>query len=107
MTESASDAWRRLLVAADALRTSGLLDWITEDDVFAVEDPASHEIGFVVVAHAEGEEHPHVLLVLGADALRVHEAIQWHFFVDQTDLRTRQNALLVSFVDREQQHEAI
>ena len=99
------DDWRRALTAADALRTSGLLDWITEDDVFAVEDPATSEVGFVAVSHHDDAEQAHVMLLLGPDALRVHESIQWHFFVDQTDLRTRQNAVTVTYDDREERHE--
>lgn len=59
------EEWRRLYAAAVRVKELGPWQWMTEDQVFGVQDPATGQIGFVSVMGALGE---HFAIALYPDA---------------------------------------
>ena len=62
------EEWKRLYAVAKQVKELAPWDWMMEDDVFGVQNPASDEIGFISVMGAAGE-HFAVALYPGAEAL--------------------------------------
>jgi hypothetical protein len=50
-----NEQWRRLYEAAVGVKELAPWEWMTETDVFGVQDPETQEIGFVSVMGALGE----------------------------------------------------
>ncbi|MEZ4771203.1 MAG: hypothetical protein R2844_22635 [Caldilineales bacterium] len=77
MTEQSPnhEEWRRLYEAAIAVKALGPWMWMYEDDLFAVEDPETGELGFVSVMGAAGE-HFAVAVYRGGAGLRGFMAMQ-------------------------------
>jgi hypothetical protein len=70
MTESGPglNEWRRLYQAAIRVKEIAPWEWMTEQDVFGVQDPETDETGFVSVMGTLGE-HLAVAVYLGAEGL--------------------------------------
>ena len=62
------DQWQALYTAGDRVKAAAPWEWMTEGDVFGVQDPDTGEIGFVSVMGMLGE-HYAVSVYLGAQAL--------------------------------------
>ena len=60
--------WRRLYQAAIRVKEIAPWEWMTEQDVFGVQDPETDEIGFVSVMGTLGE-HLAVAVYLGTEGL--------------------------------------
>lgn len=69
------DQWRRLYAVAAEVKTLAPWQWLWENDLFAVEDPASGQMGFVSVMGAVGE-HFAVAVYLGGEGLRGFIALE-------------------------------
>jgi len=94
-----TDEWRDLYDAAIRVKEIAPWGWMTETEVFGVQNPETDEIGFVSVMGFLGE-HPAVAVYLGAEGLYSF----WHF--EQVADTAPPEALLelsqlqASFVDR-------
>lgn len=62
------DEWRPLYDATIQIKSLAPWQWMTEDDVFGVQDPETGEIGYVSITGALGE-HLSVIVYLGSLAL--------------------------------------
>ncbi|MBN1140156.1 MAG: hypothetical protein JXM73_26535 [Anaerolineae bacterium] len=62
------DEWRRLYAAAMRIKEIAPWQWMSETDVFGVQDPETQELGFVSVMGEMGE-HLALALYLGAEGL--------------------------------------
>jgi hypothetical protein len=62
------DEWQKLYQAAIHLKEIAPWEWMTETDIFGVQDPETEEIGFVSIMGMLGE-HLALALYLGAEGL--------------------------------------
>lgn len=68
MTQPTSDDWKRLYELAAEVKALAPWEWMTETDVFGVQDPETGRLGFVSVMGQLGD-HYAVALYLGAEGL--------------------------------------
>ena len=99
-TKPTLEQWRRLFAVAEAVKALAPWDWMNETDLFAVEDPASGQLGYVSVMGAIGE-HFAVAVYLGGAGLRGFMAMQDAGESDIEELFFVVPQLQASFEDRE------
>ncbi|MBN1933567.1 MAG: hypothetical protein JW934_02820 [Anaerolineae bacterium] len=68
MTESTLEVWRRLYELAAAIKALAPWEWLTETEVFGVQDPQTGQLGFVSVMGQLGD-HFSVAVYQGAEGL--------------------------------------
>jgi hypothetical protein len=86
MESPSLDQWRELYRLADALRHLAPWQWMTEEDLWGLQDPVTNEIHFVNVMGAAGE-HLAVAAYPGRRGLRFYRTIQ-----EDTDSTNREFA---------------
>jgi hypothetical protein len=70
-----NEDWQRLYEVSIRLKDMAPWGWMTETDVFGVQDPETNEIGFVSIMGGAGE-HFAVTVYLGAEALHSFWSLQ-------------------------------
>lgn len=99
-TKPTLEQWRQLHAVAVAVKALAPWDWMNEADLFAVEDPASGQMGYVNVMGAIGE-HFAVAVYLGGAGLRGFMAMQHARESDMEELFFAVPQLQASFEGRE------
>lgn len=84
--------WRPLYEVADRIKELAPWQWMTEDEIFGVQNPETGEIGFVSVMGMLGE-HLSVAVYLGVDAINQFWALE--DIADSDDQWEITNRLLV------------
>ena len=102
MTEKVSrDDWQKLYAAADDFKKSKCWEWMYDDDVFGVKDPASGEIAYCCIMGNAGENYG-IAAYLGDEGFRnLHELLSGAVDPYDSDYMYQQNSLLCTFDDRE------
>jgi hypothetical protein len=95
------DDWRELYVAAEEFRNLEPWTWMSDADLFGVQDPRSREVGYCCVLGALGEVFA-LCVYLGAEGLAGYGKMQsWETDRHLEDLPFTQKCLMASFEDRE------
>ncbi len=95
------DEWRELYVAAEEFRNLEPWIWMSDADLFGVQDPRSGEVGYCCVLGAL-EEVFALCVYLGAEGLAGYGKMQaWGMGREFEDLPFTQKCLMASFEDRE------
>ena len=98
------DEWRELYVAAEEFRNLEPWTWMSDADLFAVQDPRSREVGYCCVLGAL-EEVFALCVYRGAEGLAGYGEMQsWETDAHIEDLPFTQKCLMASFEDRERLH---
>ena len=98
------DEWRELYVAADEFRRLEPWTWMSDADLFGVQDPGSREVGYCCVLGAL-EEVFALCVYRGPEGLAGYGKMQaWETGRDFEDLPFTQKCLMASFEDRERLH---
>ncbi|MCU0492418.1 MAG: hypothetical protein MUD01_12555 [Chloroflexaceae bacterium] len=105
MTETERDPseqeWRALYQAADAFKALAPWEWMFDDDLFAVQDPETGEIGYCCVMGNLGEMFA-MALYLGNEGLQSYLLVQSGVFGDEPlGAMFVQRCLMASFEDRD------
>ncbi len=74
-TQPTLDEWRALYAAADQIKALAPWEWMFENQVFGVQDPLDHTLGFISVMGTLGE-HFAVAVYLGSKGLSGFMAMQ-------------------------------
>jgi len=94
------EEWRGLYDAAMRVKELAPWEWMTEEDLFGVQDPETGELGFVSVMGALGE-HYSVAVYLGARALYDFLALEEAGDIAPPESILEISQLQASFEDRE------
>jgi hypothetical protein len=95
------DEWRDLYAAAQEFRNLEPWTWMSDADLFGVQDPRSGEVGYCCVLGAL-EEVFALCVYRGAEGLAGYRRMQsWGIGGDVEDLPFTQKCLMASFEDRE------
>jgi hypothetical protein len=101
--QPSTEEWKRLYTLMSEVKEIGPWEWFEEDDIFAVQDPKTEEIGFVSIMGAIGE-HYSIAVYRGEDGLRQF----WDFqdsYSEESDLAFQKlieiPQIQASFEDRE------
>jgi len=98
------DEWRDLYAAAQEFRNLEPWTWMSDADLFGVQDPGGGEVGYCCVLGAL-EEVFALCVYRGAEGLAGYGKMQaWETGRDFEDLPFTQKCLMASFEDRERLH---
>ena len=95
------DEWKELYIAAEEFRNLQPWTWMSDADLFGVQDPRSREVGYCCVLGALGEVFA-LCVYRGAEGLAGYRNMQaWRIGREIEDLPFTQKCLMASFEDRE------
>jgi hypothetical protein len=92
--------WKRLYAAAGAFEDIACWDWMSDTDVFGVQNPDNRDIGYCCVLGELGEVFG-LVVYLGSEGLEQHRKIQsGKIHAGSPDFAASQNCLTAWFGDR-------
>lgn len=95
------DEWKELYIAAEEFRNLQPWAWMSDGDLFGVQDPRSREVGYCCVLGALGEVFA-LCVYRGAEGLAGYGKMQsWETHRHLEDLPFTQKCLMATFEDRE------
>lgn len=101
MQHPTDEQWRLLYDAANRLKAAAPWDFMRNDDIFGVKNPADGEIAYCVVL-GSGDEVYALVAYLGTDGLGVlHDILDGELVPGDYELIYRQACLMASFDDRD------
>lgn len=94
------DEWRVLYEEALAFKRLGCWDWMTDSDLFGVENPGSGDVGYCCVLGAAASIYA-LVVYRGSDGLEFHRKVQGRIISpEDREALFAQNAMMVSFESR-------
>lgn len=95
------EEWHRLFLLLEEFKQLKSWEWLSDADIFAIQDPESGEIGYCSILGHGGEEFG-LALYLGAEGLRALHLTQSQLLADPMEIIHIQRSLLISFCDRQE-----